>query len=134
MITKKAEENAAQTRSQIHDDEAPARWISASPQLECRQPRCCLDAGTYATMGVGLDQAIAAATAEPDRPVVHLSGGFSGMKMETLVPYNFPGQDGRVEQWAGSARHPRDPGQPDVQQFNMKPNALIYGAPSAPGA
>ena len=30
MITKKAEENAAQIRPQIHDDEAPARWISAS--------------------------------------------------------------------------------------------------------
>jgi 2-hydroxyacyl-CoA lyase 1 len=45
-------------------------------------------------MGVGLGQAIAAAVAEPSRPVIHLSGdsaiGFSGMEMETLVRYNFP--------------------------------------------
>jgi 2-hydroxyacyl-CoA lyase 1 len=55
--------------------------------------RHCLNAGTYGTMGVELGQAIAAAVAEPNRPVIHLSGdsaiGFSGMEMETLVRYNF---------------------------------------------
>ena len=43
---------------------------------------------------MGLGQAIAAAVAEPDRPVFHLSGdsaiGFSGTEMETLIRYNFP--------------------------------------------
>jgi 2-hydroxyacyl-CoA lyase 1 len=53
-----------------------------------------LNTGTYGTTGVGLGQAIAAAVAEPDRPVFHLSGdsaiGFSGTEMETLIRYNFP--------------------------------------------
>ena len=53
-----------------------------------------LSAGTYGTMRVGLGQAIAAAVAEPNRPVIHLSGdsaiGFSGMEMETLIRHNFP--------------------------------------------
>ncbi len=119
MITKKAEENAAQIRPQIHDDEAPANYYRASrdvaawmpknailsaegagtmdigvTQLNVANARSCLNAGTYGTMGVGLGQAIAAAVAEPNRPVIHLSGnsaiGFSGMEMETLVRYNFP--------------------------------------------
>jgi 2-hydroxyacyl-CoA lyase 1 len=32
------------------------------------------NAGTYGTMGVGYGRAIAASVAEPNRPVVHLSG------------------------------------------------------------
>jgi 2-hydroxyacyl-CoA lyase 1 len=56
--------------------------------------RSCLSAGTYGTMGLRLSQAIAAAIAHPDRPVIHLSGdsaiGFSGMEKETLCPYNLP--------------------------------------------
>src|SRR5205085_3318185 len=113
MITKKAEENAAQIRPQIHDDEAPANYFRALrdvaawmpknailsaegagtmdiglTQLNVANARSCLNAGTYGTTGVGLGQAIAAAVAEPDRPVIHLSGdsaiGFPGMEIETL--------------------------------------------------
>ena len=119
MITKKAEENAAMIRPQIHDDEAPANYYRALRDVAAWMPknaflsaecagtmdigltqlpsfhaRSCLNAGTYGTMGVGLGQPIAAAVVHPDRPVVHLSGdsaiGFSGMEMETLVHYNFP--------------------------------------------
>jgi 2-hydroxyacyl-CoA lyase len=88
MITKKAEENAAQIRPQIHDDEAPANYFRALrdvaawmpknailsaegagtmdiglTQLNVANARSCLNAGTYGTMGVGLGQAIAAAVA-----------------------------------------------------------------------
>jgi 2-hydroxyacyl-CoA lyase 1 len=119
MITKKADENAAQIRPQIHDDEAPANYFRALRDVAAWMPknailsaegagtmdigltqlpsfsaRSCLNAGTYGTMGVGLGHAIAACIVHPDRPVIHLSGdsaiGFSGMEMETLVRYNFP--------------------------------------------
>jgi 2-hydroxyacyl-CoA lyase 1 len=98
MITKKAEENAAMIRPQIHDDEAPANYcalrdvaawmpknaiLSAEgagtmnigrTQLQVSNARSCLNAGTYGTMGVGLGQAIAACVVHPDRPVINLSG------------------------------------------------------------
>jgi 2-hydroxyacyl-CoA lyase 1 len=89
MITKKAEENAAQIRPQVHDDEAPANYfrtlrdvaawmpknaiLSAEgagtmdiglTQLNVANARSCLNAGTYGTMGAGLGQAIAAVVAE----------------------------------------------------------------------
>jgi hypothetical protein len=94
--------------------------------LNVANARSSLNAGTYGTIGVGLGQAIAAAVAEPNRPVIHLSGdsaiGFSGMEMETLVRYNFPVKnlsrrkpDRRVEQWRHRPRHARNPGKPDVQ-------------------
>src|SRR5271166_5728777 len=97
MITKKAEENAAQIRPQVHDDEAPANYFRALRDVAAWMPKnAILSAEGAGTMGVGLGQAIAAAVAEPNRPVVHLSGdsaiGFSGMEMETLVRYNFPGK------------------------------------------
>jgi len=65
----------------------------------------------------------------PDRPVIHLSGdsaiGFSGMEMETLVRYDFPVKvvvlnNGGIG--PGMAEIPQNP------MFNLKPNALIYGA------
>jgi 2-hydroxyacyl-CoA lyase 1 len=144
MITKKAEENAAMIRPQIHDDEAPANYYRALRNVAAWMPRnaflsaegagtmdigltqlpsfnarSCLNAGTYGTMRVGLGQAIAAAVAEPNRPVVHLSGdsaiGFSGVEMETLVRYNFPVKIVVLNQWRHRPRHARDPGQPDVQ-------------------
>src|SRR5215475_2493626 len=119
MIMKKADENAAQIRPQIHDDEAPANYFRALrdvaawlpknailsaegagtmdiglTQLPSFSARSCLNAGTYGTMGVGFGHAIAACVVHPDRPVIHLSGdsaiGFSGMEMETLVRYDFP--------------------------------------------
>ena len=43
-------------------------------QLPSFNARSVLNAGTYGTMGVGLGQAIAAAVADPSRPVIHLSG------------------------------------------------------------
>jgi hypothetical protein len=94
----------------------------------------CLNAGTCATMGVGLGPAITAIM-HPDRPVVHLSSdsaiGFSSMEMETLIHDNFrsrtdprEGGDRRVEQW----RHwPGMPEIPDNSMFNMGPNTLICG-------
>jgi 2-hydroxyacyl-CoA lyase 1 len=106
-------------RPQIHDDEAPANYFRALRDVAAWMPknsilsaegagtmdigltqlpsfnaRSCLNAGTYGTMGVGLGQAIAAAVAEPNRAVVHLSGDsairFSGLEMETLVRYCLP--------------------------------------------
>src|SRR5271155_2054413 len=154
MITKKAEENAAQIRPQIHDDEAPANYFRALrdvaawmpknailsaegagtldiglTQLNVANARSCLNAGTYGTMGVGLGQAIAAAVAEPNRPVIHLSGdsaiGFSGMEMETLVRYNFPV---KIVVLNNGGIGPGMPEIPENPMFNMKPNSLIYGA------
>jgi len=154
MITKKAEENAAQIRPQVQDDEAPANYYRALrdvaawmpknailsaegagtmdialTQLNVANARSCLNAGTYGTMGVGLGQAIAAAVAEPNRPVIHLSGdsaiGFSGMEMETLVRYNFPV---KIVVLNNGGIGPGMPEIPDNPMFNMKPNSLIYGA------
>jgi 2-hydroxyacyl-CoA lyase 1 len=154
MMTKKANENAEQINPQIHDDAAPANYFRALRDVAAWMPknailsaegagtmdigltqlpsfnaRSCLNAGTYGTMGVGLGHAIAACVVHPDRPVVHLSGdsaiGFSGMEMETLVRYNFPVKivvlnNGGIG--PGMAKIPDDP------MFNLKPNALIYGA------
>src|SRR5437868_4678353 len=98
-------------------------------QLNVANARSCLNAGTYGTMGVGLGQAIAAAVAEPSRPVIHLSGdsaiGFSGMEMETLVRYNFPV---KIVVLNNGGIGPGMPEIPENPMFNMKPNALIYGA------
>jgi 2-hydroxyacyl-CoA lyase 1 len=153
-LSKKAADNAATIKPQIDDDTAPAGYYRALrdvaawmpkdavlsaegagtmdiglTQLPSSRARSVLNAGTYGTMGVGLGQAIAACVAHPDRPVVHLSGdsaiGFSGMEMETLVRYNLPAKivvlnNGGI-----------GPGMPEIPQnpmFNLKPNALIYGA------
>src|SRR5882762_7657676 len=98
-------------------------------QLNVANARSCLNAGTYGTMGVGLGQAIAAAVAEPNRPVIHLSGdsaiGFSGMEMETLVRYNFPV---KIVVLNNGGIGPGMPEIPENPMFNMKPNSLIYGA------
>jgi 2-hydroxyacyl-CoA lyase 1 len=153
-ITQKAADNAEQIRPQIHDDAAPANYFRALrdvaawmprnailsaegagtmdiglTQLNVADARSCLNAGTYGTMGVGLGHAIAACVVHPDRPVVHLSGdsaiGFSGMEMETLVRYNLPAKivvlnNGGIG--PGMSEIPQNP------MFNLKPNALIYGA------
>jgi 2-hydroxyacyl-CoA lyase 1 len=88
-----------------------------------------LSAEGAGTMGVGLGQAIAAAVAEPNRPVIHLSGnsaiGFPGMEMETLVRYNFPV---KIVVLNNGGIGPGMPEIPDNPMFNMKPNSLIYGA------
>ena len=98
-------------------------------QLPSFNARSCLNAGTYGTMGVGLGQVIAACVAHPDRPVIHLSGdsaiGFSGMEMETLVRYNLPAKIVVLNNGGIGAGMPQIPDDP---MFNLKPNALIYGA------
>jgi 2-hydroxyacyl-CoA lyase 1 len=63
-------------------------------QLPNLEPRTRIDAGSYATMGVGLGFAIAAAVTHPGRPVIALEGdsafGFSGMEFETICRYRLP--------------------------------------------
>src|SRR6476619_138909 len=153
-IAKKTADNAAQIRPQIDDDAAPAGYYRALRDVAAWMPRnailsaegagtmdigltqlpsfyarSCLNAGTYGTMGVGLGQAIAACVAHPDRPVIHLSGdsaiGFSGMEMETLVRYNLPAKIVVLNNGGIGAGMPEIPDNP---MFNLKPNALIYGA------
>ncbi len=153
-IAKKTAENVAQIKPQIDDDTVPggyfrllrdvAQWMPKNAilsaegagtmdigltQLPAFDARSVLNAGTYGTMGVGLGQAIAAAVACPDRPVVHLSGdsaiGFSGMEMETLCRYNFPV---KIVVLNNGGIGPGMPEIPENPMMNMKPNALIWGA------
>ncbi len=153
-LTKKAAENAATIKPQIDDDQGPAGYYRALrdvaawmpknailsaegagtmdiglTQLPSSNARSVLNAGTYGTMGVGLGQAIAAAVSDPSRPVVHLSGnsaiGFSGMEMETLVRYNLPV---KIVVLNNGGIGPGMPEIPENPMFNLKPNALIYGA------
>jgi 2-hydroxyacyl-CoA lyase 1 len=153
-LTKKAAENAATIKPQIDDDQGPAGYYRALrdvaawmpknailsaegagtmdiglTQLPSSNARSVLNAGTYGTMGVGLGQAIAAAVADPSRPVVHLSGdsaiGFSGMEMETLVRFNLPV---KIVVLNNGGIGPGMPEIPENPMFNLKPNALIYGA------
>lgn len=57
-------------------------------------PRQRIDAGTNATMGVGLGYAIAAKVSNPDKNVVAIEGdsafGFSGLEIETAVRAHLP--------------------------------------------
>jgi 2-hydroxyacyl-CoA lyase 1 len=153
-IAKKTADNVAQIKPQVEDDSAPggyyrllrdvAQWMPKNAilsaegagtmdigltQLPAFDARSVLNAGTYGTMGVGLGQAIAAAVACPDRPVVHLSGdsaiGFSGMEMETLCRYNFPV---KIVVLNNGGIGPGMPEIPENPMMNMKPNALIWGA------
>ena len=153
-LAKKSAENAASIKPQVDDDAAPAGYYRALRDVAAWMPknavlsaegagtmdigltqlpsfnaRSVLNAGTYGTMGVGLGQAIAAAVADPSRPVVHLSGdsaiGFSGMEMETLVRYNLPV---KIVVLNNGGIGPGMPEIPEDPFFNLKPNALIYGA------
>jgi 2-hydroxyacyl-CoA lyase 1 len=153
-IAKKSADNAATIKPQIDDDTGPANYFRALRDVAAWMPRdailsaegagtmdigltqlpsfnarSCLNAGTYGTMGVGLGHAIAACVAHPNRPVVHLSGdsaiGFSGMEMETLVRYNLPA---KIVVLNNGGIGPGMPEIPENPFFNLKPNALIYGA------
>lgn len=153
-LTKKAAENAATIKPQVDDDQGPANYYRALRDVAAWMPknailsaegagtmdigltqlpsfnaRSVLNAGTYGTMGVGLGQAIAAAVSDSSRPVVHLSGdsaiGFSGMEMETLVRYNLPV---KIVVLNNGGIGPGMPEIPENPMFNLKPNALIYGA------
>src|SRR5260370_8034761 len=154
MMAKKAAENTAQIRPQIDEDEGPANYFRALRDVAAWMPRdailsaegagtmdigltqlpsfnarSCLNAGTYGTMGVGLGKAIAAWVAHPGRPVIHLSGdsaiGFSGMEMETLVRYDLPA---KIVVLNNGGIGPGMPQIPENPMFNLKPNALIWGA------
>ncbi|CAG8599083.1 12893_t:CDS:2, partial [Acaulospora colombiana] len=62
--------------------------------FDVHEPRCRLDAGTLATMGVGMGFAIAARVYYPNKRVVGIVGdsafGFSAMEIETAVRANLP--------------------------------------------
>ena len=92
-------------------------------------PRSCLNAGSYGTMGVGLGLVIAACVVHPDRPVIHVSGnsaiGFSGMEMETLCRYKMPA---KIVVFNNGGIGPGMPEIPENPMLNMRPNTLIYGA------
>jgi len=153
-LAEKQAANAAQIKPQINDDAKPANYYRALrdvaawmpknavlsaegagtmdiglTQLNVSDARSCLNAGTYGTMGVGLGHAVAACVVHPDRPVIHLSGdsaiGFSGMEMETLVRYNLPA---KIVVLNNGGIGPGMPKIPENPMFNLKPNALIYGA------
>jgi 2-hydroxyacyl-CoA lyase 1 len=153
-LAKKVSENSATIKPQVDDESSPAGYYRALRDVAAWMPknailsaegagtmdigltqlpsvnaRSVLNAGTYGTMGVGLGQAIAAAVADPSRPVIHLSGdsaiGFSGMEMETLVRYNLPV---KIVVLNNGGIGPGMPEIPENPMFNMKPNALIYGA------
>lgn len=146
--------NVKTLEPQLNDDQAPANYYRALrdvaawmpdnavlsaegagtmdiglTQLNVKNARSCLNAGTYGTMGVGLGHAIAACVVHPDRPVIHLSGdsaiGFSGMEMETLVRYNLPA---KIVVLNNGGIGPGMPEIPENPMLNMKPNTLIYGA------
>ena len=111
MITKKADENAAQIGPQIHHDEAPANYfpvlrniaawmpknaiLSAEgvgtmdiglTQLSSFSARSCLTDGAYGPMGIGLGHAIAACVVHPDGPVTHLSGDSAAERSQPSWP------------------------------------------------
>src|SRR5262245_26381422 len=122
-----------------HRSPVRGRWVSGHPDRRSRtEGRRCLyrhaqRAGRL-LRGAGLrlsdrpPRAIAACVVH-DRPVIHLSGdsaiGFSGMEMETLVRYNFPA---KIVVLNNGGIGPGMPEIPESPMFNMKPNALIYGA------
>jgi len=116
-IKAKSAENAAMIQPMFDDNSAPTNyyralkdivpWIPENAiivgegantmdigrtQLQNKRPRERLDAGTYGTMGIGMGFVVAACVANPDRPVISVSGdsaiGFSGMEMETACRFN----------------------------------------------
>ena len=119
QLREKAQANLEAVKPMIDDESSPMNYYRAYRDIEAwlpedaiiigegantmdigrtqmanRSPRHRLDAGTYGTMGIGLGFAIAAAVAQPDKPVVSVQGdsafGFSGMEIETMVRYNLP--------------------------------------------
>src|SRR5439155_7784303 len=70
-----------------------------------------------------------AAVMHPDKPIIHGSGdsaiGFSGMEMETLCRYSLPA---KIVVFNNGGIGPGMEEIPENPMFNLKPNALIYGA------
>ena len=116
-IAEKAAENAAMIQPMFDDNSTPTNYYRALKDivpwipedaiivgegantmdigrtlLQNKKPRERLDAGTYGTMGIGMGFVVAACVANPDRPVISVSGdsaiGFSGMEMETACRFN----------------------------------------------
>ena len=119
QLKEKAQANLEAVKPMIDDESSPMNYYRAYRDIEAwlpedaiiigegantmdigrtqmanRSPRHRLDAGTYGTMGIGLGFAVAAAVAQPDKPIVSVQGdsafGFSGMEIETMVRYNLP--------------------------------------------
>ncbi len=111
-IAEKAAENAAMIQPMFDDNSTPTNYYRALKDIvpwipddaiivgegantmdigrtlmQNKKARHRLDAGTYGTMGIGMGFVVAACVANPDKPVVSVSGdsaiGFSGMEMET---------------------------------------------------
>ena len=154
-LTKKAAENAATIKPQIDDDQAPAGYYRAlarrrrldaeerDPQrrgrrhhgyrphavAELQRPFRASTPAPTARWASASARPSPPAVAHPGRPVIHLSGnsaiGFSGMEMETLVRYNLPV---KIVVLNNGGIGPGMPEIPENPMFNLKPNALIYGA------
>ncbi|MYE50392.1 MAG: oxalyl-CoA decarboxylase [Gammaproteobacteria bacterium] len=119
QLREKAQANLEAVKPMIDDESSPMNYYRAYRDIEAwlpedaiiigegantmdigrtqmanRSPRHRLDAGTYGTMGIGLGFAVAAAVAQPDKPIVSVQGdsafGFSGMEIETMVRYKLP--------------------------------------------
>ena len=119
QLKEKADANLEAVKPMIDDESSPMNYYRAYRDIEAwlpedaiiigegantmdigrtqmanRSPRHRLDAGTYGTMGIGLGFAVAAAVAQPDKPIVSVQGdsafGFSGMEIETMVRYKLP--------------------------------------------
>ena len=152
QLKEKAEANLEAVKPMIDDESSPMNYYRAYRDIEAwlpedaiiigegantmdigrtqmanRSPRHRLDAGTYGTMGIGLGFAVAAAVAQPDKPIVSVQGdsafGFSGMEIETMVRYNLPVKmvvlnNGGI----GGGMGPLKPGQ------RVPPPILTYGA------
>ena len=152
QLKAKADANLEAVKPMIHDESSPMNYYRAYRDIEAwlpedaiiigegantmdigrtqmanRSPRHRLDAGTYGTMGIGLGFAVAAAVAQPDKPIVSVQGdsafGFSGMEIETMVRYNLPVKmvvlnNGGI----GGGMGPLKPGQ------RVPPPILTYGA------
>ncbi|CAG8616895.1 13773_t:CDS:2, partial [Cetraspora pellucida] len=119
-LRQKIDENIASTNEKFKDDTIPMSYHRAFWEIKKRlpqndivfvsegantmdiarsifdlhEPRCRLDAGTFATMGVGLGFAIAAKVYYPSKRVVAIVGdsafGFSAMEIETAVRAHLP--------------------------------------------
>lgn len=87
-------ERVNKTRKVVYVSEGANTMDISRSSFPLEQPRTRLDAGTNATMGVGLGYAIAAKIAEPESLVVAIEGdsafGFSAMEVETAVRTNLP--------------------------------------------
>ncbi|CAG8600733.1 4348_t:CDS:10 [Ambispora gerdemannii] len=119
-LRQKIEANIIATEKKFKDDELPMSYHRAFWEIKKRlpakdvvfvsegantmdiarsifdvqEPRCRIDAGTFATMGVGMGFAIAAQVHYPNKRVVAIEGdsafGFSAMEIETAIRAKLP--------------------------------------------